>query len=201
LWIAARLVGHTANVPSHRFVWLLPPLLGLACTVDTEDGATSLADPTYAGTTVSTTASSTTASSTTASSTTASSMGDGGSSSEGDPSATGSDGTGSSGGVDPSTTGADGQPTDGAYSACEDVTDCFGLVYCAVPQAGLGFCTDACEIPGDCAPSPGGTAQPACVTATVNAAEHQVCALDCSGGKTCPGGMECVMLDSSMVCA
>ncbi|MBC8073233.1 MAG: hypothetical protein IAG13_33230 [Deltaproteobacteria bacterium] len=177
-------------------------LLGvLACTVDSEDGATSLGDPS-AGSTLPTTTASTTAASTTLGGS-ESSSGTPEQESSGAEASTTPDPSESSG-PDPSgesSGGVDEQPADGMYSACESAIDCVGLQGCLAVMPTVGFCTNgSCVDVNTCDASPGGTATPACVAATLNAAATQVCALDCSGGKTCPGGMECLPLDAAMVC-
>lgn len=173
----------------------------VACTVDGPEGATSLGDPTY-GTTATTTVG------TTAMTTSQSSSGDSGSSSgeadaeassagstEPDPQeSSGGESAGSSGGVDE-------QPANGVFAACESSIDCVGAQYCVSVMPNVGFCSKNCEDPTvDCPASPGGTATTACVAAMPIGAPAMVCALDCSGGKTCPGGMECAQLDAAMVC-
>lgn len=176
-------------------------LLGVgACTVDSEDGATSLgggsAPATTVGTTVGTTMTATSVSTgaTSAESETGTAEGSESAASSDTASTTPSeDATGND-------TGPDEQPTDGLYSACVSAVECFGTTACVLVMGNLGFCTNTCTIPGDCGPSPAGTATPACVTAPVGGVDMQVCALDCSGGKTCPGGMECLALGASMVC-
>lgn len=175
----------------------------VACTVDGTDGATSLGDPTY-GTTATTTVG------TTATTTTPGSESDSGSSSgeeDAEASSAGSTAPDSEASSDAESAGSsdggvDEQPADGMYSACVIGNECFGVQGCVTVMPQVGFCTNGnCTDASSCDASPGGTATPACVTATLNAVETQVCALDCSGGKTCPGGMECLPLGSSMVCA
>jgi len=184
-------------VPFH-FRALLPFTL-LACTVDSEDGATSLGDPTY-GTTVAMTTTVTTSGTTMSSSTTESESSGGEAESESgssDPESEGSSG----GGTDSSGGGVDEQPADGMYSECDSAIDCFGVQGCVAVMPNVGFCTNGgCADAASCDASPGGTATPACVAALLNGTDQQVCALDCSGGKTCPGGMECAALDAAMVC-
>ena len=61
-----------------------------------------------------------------------------------------------------------------------------------------GFCTDRCYgIDANCAyPNLGGTAEPKC-----NDSSPSWCYLDCSGNKTCPGGMACIeLLNGTMSC-
>ncbi|HWB77086.1 MAG TPA: hypothetical protein VG755_19090, partial [Nannocystaceae bacterium] len=174
----------------------------VGCTVDGPDGATSLGDPTY-GTTATTTVG------TTATTTTPGSESDSGSSSgeeeDAEASSAGStapdseessgdaESAGSSGG------GVDEQPANGVFAACESSIDCVGAQYCVAVMPNVGFCSKDCEDPAaDCPASPGGTATTACVAAMPIGAPAMVCALDCSGGKTCPGGMECAMLDAAM---
>lgn len=168
-----------------------------ACTVEGEDVATTFFDPTSnpSGTQPTTSVGDTEA--------TASASESGGSNASnvsadsGDtqsPPATGSDG---SSGAPP----VDEQPEDGMYSECMGVGDCIGLVTCVLVGA-TGFCSNAgCVDPvADCVPNPSATstAPAACVD---NGAGLQVCALSCAGGQTCPGGMMCVGLGATMVCA
>lgn len=94
----------------------------------------------------------------------------------------------------------DEQPEDGMYSECMDVTQCIGLTTCVMAGA-TGFCSGSCADPvADCdvSPSATATAPPLCVD---NGAGLVVCALSCGGGQTCPGGMDCVALGATMVCA
>ena len=115
----------------------------------------------------------------------------------GDTTAPGSDGgSGGSTGAPP----MNEQPEDGMYSECAGVGECIGLTTCVMVGA-TGFCSDAgCVDPvTDCAPNPSvtSTAPALCVD---NGTGLQVCALSCSGGQTCPGGMECMPLGPTMVC-
>jgi hypothetical protein len=82
------------------------------------------------------------------------------------------------------------------YSACLDDTDCPGLEGCLThPLNGdVGFCTNFCTTDAECFASVGGTAVPDC-----NTQPTPYCSLDCSGGKTCPGGMECIPLVGDLV--
>jgi hypothetical protein len=173
-----------------------------ACTVDSEDGATSLGGTTVPTATsaptttfgTSATMTSTTSASTTATATEATSEPE---DSTGDPSSPTEDTSPSddtSGG-----SGPDEQPADGVYSACESVAQCFGATAC-VTIGSEGYCSIACVGAGDCPASPGGTSVPACVPANISGVDMTVCALDCGGGKSCPGGMTCVALGASMVC-
>lgn len=96
----------------------------------------------------------------------------------------------------------DEQPASGMYSECARQTDCIGQTICVVVLgAESGFCsTDPCtDAPMQCQPNPGATstATPSCVMDT---AGNSVCALLCSGGLTCPGGMECLELGAEQVC-
>lgn len=85
-----------------------------------------------------------------------------------------------------------GQPDDGMYSACITADHCPGLAGCATigdPPTD-GFCTDLCAGPNNpagCDPSPEGTATVTCMVLS----GFDLCALDCSGGKTCPAPMVC----------
>lgn len=110
--------------------------------------------------------------------------------------------------ADPSTgsTGApvDEQPLEGMYSACATPADCTGLTSCVIVPGSpeIGYCANAgCNDPQvDCIPNPGATsnAMLACVD---NSMGVFVCGLECSMNQTCPGGMECLALGISMVCA
>ena len=191
------MVRRLRSCPRGLSLWAL---LGGACTVDGEDGATSLGGTTVPGTSVTTTVGTTVASTSVSSTstsddqTTSDDETSAGSGPEATTDPTAEDDTNASG------TGPDEQPADGLYSACVDVTECFGATVCVLVMGNLGYCSTNCAIPSDCDPSPAGTATPACVVGSVNGTDMQVCALDCSGGKTCPGGMECLALGASMVC-
>jgi hypothetical protein len=90
-------------------------------------------------------------------------------------------------------TGTGQQPADGMYSACDDAADCFGLEFCET-----GFCTSECTNAAvDCDPSPGGTALPTCFMFGL----ESLCALDCSGGSTCPTPMQCTPVTTGSVCS
>lgn len=95
----------------------------------------------------------------------------------------------------------DEQPDNGMYSECAGVADCIGLNTCVLAGA-VGFCSNTgCTDPvAQCDANPGATATapPACVD---NGAGQMVCALACAGGQSCPGGMECVALGGTSVCA
>ncbi len=81
------------------------------------------------------------------------------------------------------------------YSNCLDSANCPGLDGCAtITNQGEvdpfdGYCTNLCTTDADCFANTGGTAVPQC-----NDEANPYCELDCSGGKTCPGGMECLSL-------
>lgn len=87
------------------------------------------------------------------------------------------------------------------YSPCFDNSSCPGLDGCAtvVDEEGepfAGFCSNFCESDAVCFAEVGGTAVPEC-----NNAVSPFCQLDCSGGRTCPGGMDCIELTSgAFVC-
>lgn len=166
-----------------------------ACSVEGEDVATTFFDPTANNSSVPPT---TSVGDTEA--TAAGSMSDGPADS-GDtspPPATDSGtGDGGSSGSPP----VDEQPENGMYSECMGVGDCVGLTTCVLTGA-TGFCSNGgCADPvQDCVPNPSATstAPPLCVD---NGAGMMVCALSCAGGQACPGGMECVPLGATMVCA
>jgi hypothetical protein len=113
-----------------------------------------------------------------------------------DTSTPGSESGGSSGAMP-----VDEQPENGMYSACADVVECIGLTTCVMVGA-TGFCSNAnCADPvADCVPNPSATstAPALCVD---NGTGLTVCALSCADGQTCPGGMECLPLGTTMVCA
>lgn len=98
----------------------------------------------------------------------------------------------------------DEQPADGMYSECATIADCFGLTTCVLVPGGMaaGYCSNTGCVNAliDCDPNPGATssAVPECVDNGIGAF---VCALGCSGGLTCPGGMDCLALGATMVCA
>ena len=137
------------------------------------------------------------------------SAGDDGSAATADPSS--SDGAGTSDGTSAATdTGpaVPPQPADGMYSDCLTAAECVGLNTCITildteEMPFDGFCSNnACTDPAtDCDPTPGGTTVPFCMMVMLNGNEDTACALDCSGGKTCPGGMMCWELGRTSVCA
>lgn len=136
--------------------------------------------------------------------------------SEGDDAADASGGTGESGsGDDTAATSTDGdsgsagtflplddggdaeggqapQPVDGWWSPCLSAAHCDpGLLCLGTDDMTDGVCTAQCVPYGNaesCAPSPGGTAETTCLTV----GGGSVCALDCSGGRSCPAGMHCL---------
>jgi hypothetical protein len=166
----------------------------VACTVEGEDVATTFFDPTTNPSgTPPVTSEGATADTGEPGSTS-------GSADDGDASTTpgsGSDGDSGSTGVAP----VDEQPDNGMYSECTGVGDCIGLTTCVLVGA-TGFCSNAgCANPvADCDLNPGATstAPAQCVD---NGAGLQVCALSCALGQTCPGGMACMPLGATMVCA
>lgn len=101
------------------------------------------------------------------------------------------------------------QPKTGQYSACVEPTDCgFAPHICisiddAFGEQLSGFCTEiGCLDPvADCDPNPGGTAVPVCIPAPLKGLFETSCALDCSGGGTCPAPMQCFTdLDTGPIC-
>lgn len=181
--------------------WVIVTVLA-ACSVDSEDGQTGFGPTTtptsftttsmtMTATTVDPTESTTDAVSTSADDDGGTTMGDSG------------DDAGTSAATDAGTTGGvDEQPDSGMYSHCTSVAQCVGLNICVVVAVDDGYCsTTPCTDPTtSCAASPGGTAIPTCVDVTVGMAMSTACALDCSAGKTCPGGMTCAALGAAMVC-
>lgn len=100
-----------------------------------------------------------------------------------------------------------GQPAEGMYSTCAMPTDCVGVTLCVTivdpMQVPLGgFCTapGCANAAVDCIASPGGTATPMCLPLTVNDMPDAACALDCTGGNTCPSGMECLDVTGASIC-
>ena len=86
------------------------------------------------------------------------------------------------------------RPTDPGeqYSECTESADCAPLPFCVHPPDESGFCSEACAPAGDaesCPDSPGGSATTRCVD--IGNPSANLCALDCNGSKTCPGGMRC----------
>jgi hypothetical protein len=80
------------------------------------------------------------------------------------------------------------------YSHCLTADNCPGLDGCVTVSMDGGdpydgFCTNFCSGDSQCFANTGGTAVPQC-----NSEASPYCELDCSGGKTCPGGMECIPL-------
>lgn len=170
-----------------------------ACTVDSEDGQVSFGPTTNPS-------SFTASMSATATDPSSSTTDDVSTTDSDDPSTSGTDGEDSDGDTSAATTAEDTggvieQPEDGMYSDCVDVTDCFSQNLCVVVQAGDGFCSIyPCTDAASCIASPGGTATPICAEVMVPTGMSTACALDCSGGKTCPGGMICAALGTAMVC-
>jgi len=128
--------------------------------------------------------------------------GGGGATSGGDDTASSSDDTGAgdtTGGDEGTTGGAAGQPSSGMYSHCLSVSDCDPGFGCLTNDTATdGFCSVLCEPVGDpsgCDADPGGALEPIC---TVAGGGESVCALDCSGGQPCPGGMVCTA--DSLIC-
>lgn len=82
------------------------------------------------------------------------------------------------------------------YSHCLDANGCPGLDGCAtVSMDGQetpfdGYCTNFCSGNAECFADTGGNAVPQCNDVQPNS----YCELDCSSGKTCPGGMVCTSL-------
>jgi hypothetical protein len=106
-------------------------------------------------------------------------------------------------GGDESSTGpfmpGNGQPAMGMYASCfePDLSACtpFAPLCMMVASMMIGVCTHAeCTTPADCNAAPlDATANPICFPAQdPTGMDVGLCALDCSTGKTCPAGMECV---------
>jgi hypothetical protein len=84
---------------------------------------------------------------------------------------------------------APGEP----FSGCIDKGDCFDD-WCLHPAGESGFCTYACN--GgvqSCDPISGGSATATCLPVE----GEEVCALDCSGNKSCPSGMRCEKIEAA----
>lgn len=84
------------------------------------------------------------------------------------------------------------------YSECQEPADCLSLDYCVHPPGEPGFCSEPCDPVDDaesCEESPGGTARRIC--ADIGQPSANLCALDCSGDKTCPGGMACQRVETN----
>jgi hypothetical protein len=76
--------------------------------------------------------------------------------------------------------------------ACANVIECFDE-WCVHPAGESGFCTYACGGPDGCPEPVGGTATKTCLLVE----GVDVCALDCSGGHSCPAGMRCEQIQAS----
>lgn len=152
----------------------------------TSGGATATDDPST--TTADTDAATSGGATTTPSTTTATSAAtDGGETT--DPATTSADASSSSGETLPP------QPDAGWWSHCLSNPDCTAddpdLLCLLNTDSTDGVCIGRCEPAGNaasCDASPGGTAEPRCLTVGVGS----YCALDCSGGRTCPAGMICL---------
>lgn len=119
-----------------------------------------------------------------------------GDSSEGETSGVGEASTGTDEGS--SDGGADGNPPADLWSLCSTDTDCLSGA-CVVLSVGGEIHGGYCSAPNcsnavvDCSPPAAGNATPICLDImdqVMNA--HSVCALDCSGGATCPLGLVCM---------
>lgn len=101
------------------------------------------------------------------------------------------------------------QPADGLYSHCLTGRECDPIPALCITINDMndmpidGFCsiTPCTNAAVDCVPTPGGTALPACIPVNLDGAETNGCALDCSGGATCPTGMTCQSLTIGQICA
>lgn len=121
----------------------------------------------------------------------------------GSPTTSSSTGAAETGEPDPGT-----QPAEGLYADCISDDQCGpspGLCFTFTDMDGNttdGFCSrsECTNAAVDCVPTPGATALPACVPRTVNDMPNSACALDCSGGATCPSGMTCQALDFGSIC-
>ncbi len=98
--------------------------------------------------------------------------------------------------IDDSTCSNAAQPGTGQYSHCLEADDCFGFSgsygCVAIVDENMnpedGICTAiGCTSNSQCPAPPGGTATPVCESIFPD----NGCMLDCTGNKTCPGGMLC----------
>ncbi|MBX7079326.1 MAG: hypothetical protein K1X88_09090 [Nannocystaceae bacterium] len=93
---------------------------------------------------------------------------------------------------EPDSAGADAgvRPDSGPWSSCADGVCAPGLG-CLQGESAGATCTAACVgfDPGGCPPPPGEVVTTICIAV----AGQGVCALDCSGGLSCPAGMQCVL--------
>jgi hypothetical protein len=189
-------------VPSlWRISWFGSAVVAMAaCTVDSDDGQMTFGPGTNA-TSFTTTMTATTADPTSATTDDVTTSGGVDPTSDGDVDDSDSDGGTSAASTAEDSGGVIEQPEDGMYSHCTSVAQCVGLNVCVVVAVDDGFCsTTPCTDAAACVASPGGTALPICAEVMVGMGMSTACALDCSGGKTCPGGMICAALGAAMVC-
>lgn len=114
----------------------------------------------------------------------------------------------STGGEETAATEPGTQPVDGLYSTCLVAEECDPIPALCItindadgnPMDGFCSQTGCLNAAVDCVPTPGGTALPACMPITVNDVAESACALDCSGGATCPSPMTCYSLEFGMIC-
>lgn len=91
-----------------------------------------------------------------------------------------------------------GAPPADLWELCQTDTDCSSGACIVVSINGEihpGFCSnpDCSNANVDCSPPQVGTATPICIDVMDQVmGTHSVCALDCSGGSTCPPGLVCV---------
>jgi hypothetical protein len=84
-----------------------------------------------------------------------------------------------------------GPPPGEAFAECIEEGDCFED-WCLHPAGEPGFCTYTCTNAANCEPAENGTAAPTCLPVEGD----QVCALDCSNGKSCPSHMDCQQIEA-----
>lgn len=88
--------------------------------------------------------------------------------------------------------GDTGQPGSGMWSSCHGGGSCDASLTClGTDDMALGICTTECSPaanPAACGAVPGGTAVASCLSV----GGQSICAIDCSGGLTCPAGMDCI---------
>lgn len=96
------------------------------------------------------------------------------------------------------------QPATGMYSDCSvAMCDATANLCLTITENNIdlgSFCTlPGCANPAlDCDPNPGGTASPVCIAVTIDGMPDSACALNCAGGGSCPPPMVCGPV--SMLC-
>lgn len=86
--------------------------------------------------------------------------------------------------------GAGEQPGAGMWSHCTAPDECGPGLGCLTDETfGNGFCSITCDPPGD--PSGCGATPGEAPAVCVEAPGASICAISCTAGQTCPGGMVC----------